>query len=107
MAPTINKSLRETDDTISISWQKLTPDIALGLVTNYTISYKKENSGKTKRQMDANSEGGIKVVSGDESQAVLKPLEGKFGYSFVMWANTSAGKGRESSKMFVDGESML
>ncbi len=84
-------------------WTKLTPDIALGLVTNYTISYKKEESGRAKRQADAS--GGVKVVGGDELQAELKGLDGKSGYSFVMWANTSAGKGIESSPMFVDGES--
>ena len=46
-------------------------------------------------------------MGGDESQAQLKDLDGKFGYTLVMWANTSAGKGRESSPKFVDGELMM
>ena len=84
-------------------WMKLTPDRARGVITNYTISYKKEVEGKSKRQTNA-AERGLKVVSGNESRAVIGGLDVGASYSVVMWANTTAGKGMESIPIIIKRE---
>ena len=103
MAPAILSAARSTDETIEITWQKLTPDVARGLVTSYTITYKGDTSSKSKRQADS-PEGGMVVAVGNASRVEVKGLDGKLGYLLVMWANTSAGKGRETGPMLVDGK---
>ena len=105
VAPNVISTDRTTDETIKISWQKLTPDVARGLVTSYTITYKEDSSksSRAKRQTTPPG-GGMVVVAGNASQAEVKGLDGKLGYLLVMWANTSAGKGRETTPMLVAGE---
>ena len=105
VAPELEQPVR-TPKTISLKWKRLTPDLARGFVTNYTISFEKiltTEHDKNKRQVDT-PDRGVKVISASETQALLEQVDDDFGYDIVMWANTTAGKGKSSPKVTIDGK---
>ncbi len=96
MAPSGIEYNREKDTLISVKWNSLTPDKALGRVLNYTISYRISD-----KKRDAETI--LKVTGAEERQAVIDGLDAGTGYTMSMWANTSAGKGKESTSVLVEG----
>ena len=106
VAPRMVSGKRTSDDSMKVTWQKLTPDVALGNIINYTaVWYKKLNdkSGKTKRQTSRS----MTVVDGDRSEVFIDGLDKSSDYFVTVWANTTAGKGRESTPIVVPGKSYL
>ena len=104
MAPEFDSVLRNNDGTIAVKWKELTPDIAFGIVTNYTISYKNTDTenAKTKRQV-ASADSGLIVIGPDVRKVTLDMVDADSAYNVSMWASTSKGRGVESGVFQVKG----
>lgn len=77
----------------------MTPEQAWGVVTNYTVSYKKESDKSQKRQTLE------KVVPGTESSIIIEDLDPNHEYSVSVRADTKAGSGKVSKPVSTQGKS--
>ena len=75
---------------LNVSWDRLTPEEAWGFVTNYIVSYKKEQSESQKRQTSE------KIVPGTESSTIIEDLDPNQEYSVSVRADTEVGMGKIS-----------
>lgn len=92
IAPPVSPSNIKVDkmgSKMSVSWDPLTPEQAMGFVTSYTITYAKEG-GSRKRQILE------KVVPGTENSTVIEGLDPNQDYSVSVRADTKAGVGKVS-----------
>lgn len=101
MAPKVTEYLR-TKNTIKLTWISLTPDIALGIVTKYTIMYK--TGTKIAKRQDTAISGNALSVNGSSNQAVIDKLDPDFSYQVQIFASTSVGEGKVSDPIIVEGE---
>jgi hypothetical protein len=97
-APELQPPFRNST-VIVIVWKELTLDRARGFVTNYTISYKRENA-TAQKQADA-MDGGTRVVPATTYQVILNNFDTKSPYSIIIWASTTAGKGKSSAPQYA------
>ena len=91
-----------TSSEIKLTWIRLTPDVAFGIVTKYTIFYKTET--KIAKTHGTTISNGILIVHGSSTQAVIDKLDPDFSYRLRISASTSVGEGKLSEPIIVEGE---
>ena len=84
--------------TLSVSWDRLTPEQAFGFVTSYTISYSKEGGESQKKRQILE-----KTVPGTENSTVIGDLDPNQDYSVYVRADTKAGAGKVSEPTSTKG----
>ena len=101
VAPMITEFTR-TIDSITLVWIRLTPDIALGIVTNYIITYRGQHIVTKKQETPERDY--VLIVSGSTNRAVIGNLDQSLTYTVELGASTTAGNGMKTDPVIIKGE---
>lgn len=97
---------RNSKGTLIVIWKELTPDKALGIITNYTVTYQRVIEGRAVKTNNS-ADFGFKVVNGTTTSVSFANLDDKSSYNFSSWANTSVGRGKRSPPILVKRKKQL